>query len=407
MLFRGFTPVLLLLSPLRGANSNVFNEFNIDPQAAEEEDNPYWESSMRLLWADILKILAILGVILLHVSAPLLVPFENSRQWWIGNIYDSLTRWCVPLFVMVSGALVLHQSAQAPLRHFYFLRVRRILVPFLVWSAVYFFYRIHVKGDALAPSGFFRMLLTEPIYYHLWFVYMLIILYLLAPAAGAFLNYSPRKYTWYLIALWVIWASVLPIIDKPLPFDTYFTPDMDDYSALRLSGYFLLGYMLRDFHVRSGGKRSMVLLAFLAGAGGTVFGTYWISRERGEFHPFFYKYFSITVLAMSLGLFVLVKSIFNTRREITAGGDERIRMNSPKILQQVGMSVFGIYLVHALVLELLRDGRLSFTIDHTSAFGIEISPALGLPMFALSIFGFSLVAVFVLRLIPIVRDLVT
>jgi hypothetical protein len=91
------------------------------------------------------------------------------------------------------------------------------------------------------------MLLTEPIYYHLWFIYMLIVLYLFAPAAGSFLNRAQQKHVWYLIALWFFWASLLPIIDKPLDFQTYFTPDMNDYSPLKLSGYFLLGYNCRRF----------------------------------------------------------------------------------------------------------------------------------------------------------------
>jgi surface polysaccharide O-acyltransferase-like enzyme len=345
------------------------------------------------LWADSLKILAIFGVILLHVSAPFVVPFEDSARWWIGNIYDSLTRWCVPLFIMVSGALVLGQAENIPFQKFFLVRMRRILIPFISWSAVYFFYRITIKEDDLALSEFFRMLLTEPVYYHLWFVYMLIVLYLLAPAAGAFLNHAPGKHAWYLVAFWFFWTSLLPIIDKPFPFETYYTPDMNDYSALRLSGYFLLGYMLKDRSVRSAIGLAVLGGIFLAGAAGTIMGTYWLSLDRGEFHPFFYKYFSITVVAMTVALFLFVKSIFKT--------------SSPRILQEIGMSVFGVYLLHALVLELLRDGRFGFIIDHTSAFGLEFSPALGLPLFALSIFVVSIVPILLMRQIPIVRDIVT
>jgi surface polysaccharide O-acyltransferase-like enzyme len=362
---------------------------------------------MRLLWADILKILAISGVILLHVSAPFLVPFSASREWWIGNIYDSLTRWSVPLFIMVSGALILPNAGKGPLRQFLRVRVRRILAPFLIWSAVYFLYRIHVKGDALALFNFFEMLLTKPIYYHLWFIYMMMVLHLLAPATGSFLINAPQKHAWYLLGLWFFWTSLLPVISTPLNFDTYFTPDMDDYSPLRLSGYFLLGYLLRDRQAGSGIELSLTLLVFLSGAAVTILGTYRMSLNSGEFNPFFYKYFSVTVVAMTISLFLLVKSIFHSRIEVLGGGKEWIRMNSPAILQEMGKCVFGIYLVHALVLELFRDGRLGFTIDHTSAFGLEFSPAVGLPIFANSIFVFSLGVVFVMRRIPVIRGIVT
>ncbi len=362
---------------------------------------------MRLLWIDILKILAIFGVILLHVSAPLLVPFEVSLEWWTGNVYDSLSRWCVPLFVMVSGALVVPGAEKLPLWQFLIGRMRKILIPFLVWSAIYFFYRIHFKGDDFTVSGFFPMLFTEPIYYHLWFIYMLIVLYLFAPAVSAFLNEAPEKHAWYLIALWFCWASLLPIVHTPLDIETYFNPGLDDYSALKLSGYFLLGCMLKDRRVRSKGHLSIVLTVFVVAAAVTIIGTYLMSQNRGEFHPFFYKYFSVNVVAMTLSLFLFIKSIFYTRKETTETGKERIRMNSPKFLQKIGMSVFGVYLIHALVLELLRDGHLGFIIDHNSAFGLPIPLWAGIPVFTVSIFVFSLLPVLFFRSIPIVRGIMT
>jgi surface polysaccharide O-acyltransferase-like enzyme len=365
------------------------------------------ETKMRLIWADVLKITAILGVILLHVSAPFLVPFEDSSAWWIGNVYDSFSRWCVPLFVMISGTLVLPSAGKIPLRTFLFVRVRRILLPFLAWSVVYFLYRIHVKGEDLPLFGFFRMLLTEPIFYHLWFVYMLIVLYLFAPAASVFLNRAPAKHVWYLIALWFLWASLLPIIDRPFDFSIYYTPDMDDYAPLKLSGYFLLGYALRDRLAGSLWGTIGLLGVFVLGGAATVFGTYFMSRAAGQFHPFFYKYFSVTVVAMTVSLFLLVKSVCPAPREIGNDGGERIRLNLPRALQVIGMSIYGVYLIHALVLELIRDGRLGFTIDPTCFLGWTLSPAMGIPVFALTVFVISIGCVMVLRGIAGVRDVLT
>jgi surface polysaccharide O-acyltransferase-like enzyme len=165
--------------------------------------------------------------------------------------------------------------------------------------------------------------------------------------------------------------------------------------------------MLRNRHVRSKFQLSLTIMLFLVGGAFTIMGTFWLSRARGAFDPFFYKYFSVTVVAMTVALFIFVRSVFNTRKVIGEDGKQRIRLNSPKLLQKIGMSVFGVYLVHALILELLRDGHLGFTIDHTSAFGIEFSLALGLPIFAVSIFVFSLVPVLAIRFVPIVRDMVT
>lgn len=356
----------------------------------------------RLRWADSLKLAAICGVIVLHVSAPALVPFQETPRWWVGNLYDSLTRWCVPLFVMVSGALVLPSADKLPIARFLATRVRKILLPFVAWSAIYFLYRIHVKGHALAYPAFFEALLAEPVYYHLWFVYMLLALYLFAPVMSALLNNALRSHVWYLIALWFLWASVLPLVDWPLRFSLYYMPDLDDYSPLKLGGFFLLGHAMRHWRIRSAGALVLLAAIFAAGAAATILGTYFTSRAAGEFQPFFYKYFSATVVAMAVSLFLLIKAAASGQGSAPSG-----RAKKASGLQLAASSIFGVYLVHALVLELLRDGRLGFTIAHTRFLGIELPLALGIPVFATSIFAVSLGVVLALRAIPVVKHLLT
>jgi surface polysaccharide O-acyltransferase-like enzyme len=354
----------------------------------------------RLLWADIAKVIAIYGVILLHSSAPFLVPFTESRQWWIGNTYDSLSRWCVPLFVMVSGALLLPEAEKTPLKRFLLVHMRRILVPLLVWSGVYFLYRIYVRGQALPLHGFFAMIADKPVYYHLWFVYMLVVLYLLAPAISAFLNHASEKHVWYIITIWFIWASLLPALDQLTELSVYFTPDMNDYSPLRLSGYFLLGYVLKDRRCRRISGYLILALAFLMGGAVTIFGTYLSSLGAGKFHPFFYKYFSINVVMMTVSLFLLVKSLFPARKEGGPDEKEELRHTSPRLLREISMSVFGVYLIHALVLDALRKGLFGFVIDQTRFLGVRLPAWGGIPFFAWTIFVFSLGPVLLIRRIP-------
>ena len=361
---------------------------------------------MRLLWVEILKLMAVFAVILLHVSAPYVVPFENTGEWWTGNIYDSFTRWCVPMFVMVSGTLVLSGAHKIPLSRFLLVRVRRILIPFFIWSVIYFFYRSHIKGEDLFFSGFLTMFISEPVFYHLWFIYMLFTLYLFSPAISAFLNGVPEKFAWYLIVLWFCWASVLPVLHAPLDFETYFMTDMNEYSALKLSGYFLLGFLLREAFVNNKSHMILLLLVFLAGGAATAMGTFLLSLDTGEFDHFFYNYFSANVVLMTLSLFLLVKSIFYLSG-IDAVNENPSGLSASEILQKGGRCVFGIYLIHALILELFRDGRLGFVIDHTSFLGAVLPPAAGIPLFAASIFLFSLFVISALRAVPGIRNMIT
>lgn len=59
-------------------------------------------------YIDNLKAISLIAVILMHVLV-IFIDFQNleSKHWWIGNILDSSIRFCVPIFLMVSGALLL------------------------------------------------------------------------------------------------------------------------------------------------------------------------------------------------------------------------------------------------------------------------------------------------------------
>ncbi|WP_273975049.1 acyltransferase family protein, partial [Serratia ureilytica] len=55
-------------------------------------------------WFNNARVIAILAVVLLHVSSRVVMWSElGSNDWWYANLYDSLVRWCVPVFVMISG----------------------------------------------------------------------------------------------------------------------------------------------------------------------------------------------------------------------------------------------------------------------------------------------------------------
>jgi surface polysaccharide O-acyltransferase-like enzyme len=89
-----------------------------------------------MIWVDKARIFAVFAVIVLHVSAIVVVGIKDfyDLQWWFGNIYDSMVRWCVPVFVMISGALLLSEAKTESISIFYKKRILRLLTPTLFWS---------------------------------------------------------------------------------------------------------------------------------------------------------------------------------------------------------------------------------------------------------------------------------
>lgn len=92
----------------------------------------------RIVWLDVLKLIAIFMVICVHCSDPFNVSLEarsNPDYSFWGSIYGSFLRPCVPLFVMITGTLLL--PVKLSMREFYKKRLLRIAFPFVIWSVLY------------------------------------------------------------------------------------------------------------------------------------------------------------------------------------------------------------------------------------------------------------------------------
>ncbi|MGI5862685.1 MAG: acyltransferase [Myxococcales bacterium] len=347
--------------------------------------------SKRLIWADLLRALAVWGTVLIHSAAPLLERYRTAgpASWWIGNAYDSAVRWCVPLFVMLSGALLL--GREQPFGRFLANRFRKAALPFLVWSVVYFFWARHFHGRSLEAGELPRLLLSGGVYYHLWFFSVILALYLLVPLLQLLLRKAGRRGAWVLVAGWALVASVLPVVSDLAGWSE--APESVETSPLRYLGYFVLGFLLRDLPLARPRLRLLGGL-FLTGWALTAAGTWWLTVRHGDgaFDGLFYEYFAANVLLMSVAVFLLGR---NARLPLAADG------LGHRWLRTASASALGVYLVHAMVIDLLKSGQLGARIDETS-----LHPLLGVPLFAAVVFGISLAIVRLLKRIPIVRVVV-
>jgi fucose 4-O-acetylase-like acetyltransferase len=109
------------------------------------------------VWADLIRVVALTAVILLHIAAVPVTHFKDLpiEKWWWANAYDSLARPCIPLFVMLSGALLLTGREWNP-GTFVRKRVRKVVIPFVAWSAIYFAWNGVVNDGAVSVARFMR-----------------------------------------------------------------------------------------------------------------------------------------------------------------------------------------------------------------------------------------------------------
>lgn len=131
----------------------------------------------RILYFDFLRVLATFAVILLHISGSVFDPEAQCSlgEYWFGIGSNAATRWAVPCFVMLSGALFLNPQKEITLKKLYGKYVLRLLVIFLSWTLLYTFLfnpsLFWIKG--LSPvTPHLSFVYNYP--FHLWFIPMLI-----------------------------------------------------------------------------------------------------------------------------------------------------------------------------------------------------------------------------------------
>lgn len=195
----------------------------------------------RIPYLDALRCLAILLVITLHAMGPFLVsPSLCGRPgWYLCILQNPINRAGVPLFFMISGFLLLRDPATGRTASFYRHRIPRLLVPLSVWNLIYFL-AYHPPGEPFRLVDYLRPLLNFGASYHMWFVYAILGMYLLAPVLRLVVEKGPRFYPLILMGVAVFPSAILPLLNSILPFEIrLFTPMLEG-----LLGYFLLGYLL-------------------------------------------------------------------------------------------------------------------------------------------------------------------
>ncbi|MFL9831939.1 acyltransferase family protein [Flavobacterium sp. ST-87] len=332
----------------------------------------------KLQWADILRTIATIAVIILHVTAPLLTSMESLTNWWIGNIIESSVRFSVPVFFMLTGALLFDK--EYPLNTFLKKRFFRVIIPFLFWSIVYISFSLTLKVLHNEELHFFNVLnfvidqFKNGSSYHLWFVYTLLGIYLFTPIISKWIRNSSNKEILYFLIIWSL--TVLYTYPVLSIFDTKI--DLSHFTGFL--GYTILGYYLRMISFENSNKKDFIAIAmFLTGLIITMTGTFLLYKLKGEMDELFYEYLTLNVLMCSIGMYMYIKDK-NVKNQYIL-----------KFLNLMNRFSYGIYLVHVLVLTFLTKAGITCFFIH---------PLIGVPVTSLLCLSFSVLIVYIINKLP-------
>lgn len=168
---------------------------------------------------DTLRTLATLLVILLHVSAEYVVTGKDNltfdTSFWIGNIVDSFSRICVPLFVLISGMFLVGRSET--LKQSYQKRASRILIPLIFWTTIYILYRVSLsffKNTIINIEELLISIISGKPFYHMWYLFMIIGLYLITPILNNSISNISRNLLWKVAILFLLFGVLNTSYDE-------------------------------------------------------------------------------------------------------------------------------------------------------------------------------------------------
>lgn len=297
--------------------------------------------SARRQYLDVLRVCSMLAVVYLHTAAPSLRQFDQMALWHFSNVLTALCTIAVPIFFMISGALLLSSEKTADPRYLLRHRLPRILVPFVLWSLVAVLAAVQEASPETA-KGMLKGILGAPVITPYWFIYAIVPIYLLSPLLKKLADAMSPTLWQYALLLWFVFSSLIKTARELLParYGALLTGSPVYHLSLvgGFAGYFLLGYALSRLK-RLPNKKLLWLVAALDLA--FIILATW-RRSTGEYTEQFKSYLSAYVVVLSAAVFLLARSYLEGKT---------LRSRLLPLLSGIS---FCVYLVHPRIITLLH-----------------------------------------------------
>lgn len=324
------------------------------------------QKNQHIVWLDVVRFIAMFTVVCCHCTDPFnfypgTAPNIGEIKLW-GAIYGSVLRPCVPLFVMITGALLL--PVRGDTSTFYKKRIPRVFYPFLIWSVLYNLFPwitgllglnpqiildfFPYAGEEVMQQSFsvsLEYILMIPFNFsilavHMWYIYLLIGLYLYLPVFSAWVEKASERAKLMFLLAWGV-TLLLSYYYQFVSNYLWGTCSWNSFGMLYafagFNGYLLLGHYLKNLEWSLKKTLAIGIPMFAVGYAVTFLGFRHITalpEYTDEMLELFFTYCSLNVVMMTIPVFMLAKKV--------KVNSERMK----KALANLTVCGFGIYMIH-------------------------------------------------------------
>ncbi len=334
----------------------------------------------RKFYLDLLRVIAISAVVMIHVSADYVVNPDNLIAFTIGNIFDSLSRLGVPLFLMISGALILDENKEFNCKK----KIFSLLIPWFTWSFLYALcFKVVLpilKGESFSFLGFIANFIKG--HFHLWYMWAIIGLYLITPILRKFVKIENKQIVAYFIVLSLLFQFTKPIITLLFEEVSFISKVEGTYTYIfenlnldflgGLTTYFLTGWFLSNINL----KKLTVTILYIMGTVGLMC-IIIFTQILPHQYTLTYSNSGLFVFFYSVAIFLLVKKMCSQCK------------SSNRVIIGLSNLSFGVYLIHMFV--------------HTIVAYVLPNNPLFIPVIFLATIAISAMICYVISKIPIAK----
>lgn len=369
----------------------------------------------RVVWIDLLRVFSTCLVPLAHLCSNCLnqTPGVHSADYITMNFYNSMCRWVVPVFVMISGVFFLNKEKECDPKKIFKKNVVRMATAFIFWSFLYacqqsFFPAIGF-GKAIPPFSklkFVNDFISGE--YHMWYLYMIAVLYLITPLIKVFTDNATKRQLETFMALSFIFANVIPMV-LCIPFVQKFEFNaVNNYFQLGfISGYTGL-YVGGQYMVRYPFRKKVRIIIYAMGVLGYILmscGNLWLSFELDK--P------TKNLLAANHASSVMIAyAMFTFFQHVISKVD--FSEKSIKAIKWLSARSFGVYLCHVFIMrafqyfgiQVIHFNPKIARVDLSFLPYVHVPPLIGVPVLTALVLIGSFAVSWVVSKIPVLKKYV-
>lgn len=319
---------------------------------------------------DLLRVVAMIAVIMIHVSDSWIKSYlgyvstggsaEELLYPMRTCIYNSISRFAVPCFIMLTGAFVLADSRTGNYKEFYQKKLKKIGVPTIIFSALYILYRVPFcfVGESAGMKNVLSIIkdiIVGAPFFHMWYLYMLIGIYCLAPIVVRFKDSIKYETFRKIVFIFLILGSLSRWTTENVRLH------WDIGQSFEYLGYFMVGYVLRKDLQKNTGKGILLIIGGVVIEMATAFLEYKIQVVNG-ISASELKYGIVTP---SCPLIVVASLLF-------FAGFTMLKVGYNAWIEKLALCSFTIYLFHGGVwdfiqklVNLIKGKNYIMTLDNT------------------------------------------